>query len=101
MNLKQILIVTTIAALAPIAAQAGQKFGEAYPLDVEQIASTLTRADVREEILALGRVGQNFGEAYPYQMKAPTTKPLLADVRGEARDAQRMYGEISGERGHN
>jgi hypothetical protein len=101
MNLKQILIVTAIAALAPIAAQAGQKFGEAYPLDIEQTSSTLTRADVREEVLALERVGQNFGEAYPFQAKDPMTMRQQAEVRREAREAQRMYGEISGYRSHN
>src|SRR5262245_12545964 len=101
MNLKQILIVTTIAALAPLAAHAGQKFGEAYPLAVEQASSTLSRADLREEVLALDRVGQNFGEAYPYLAKDPMTMRQQAEVRQEARNAQRMYGELSGERSHN
>jgi len=50
---------------------------------------------------ALDRHGQNFGEAFPYQAKDPMTTRLLAEVRREARNAPRMYGEISGETGHN
>lgn len=104
MNLKQILIVTAVVALAPIAAQASQskqRFGEAYPLDTIETPSTLTRAEVRDEVLTLNRKGQNFGQAFPYELADPMTMRLLAEVRREARNAPRMYGEISGERGHN
>ena len=105
MNIKQILVVTALAALAPVAAQANiqskQKFGEAYPLETTELVSTLTRAEVREEVLSLDRTGQNFGQAFPYELKDPMTMRLLAEVRREARNAPRMYGEISGERGHN
>jgi len=104
MNVKQILIATAVAALAPIAVQAGtyqQKFGEAYPLATIEAPSTLTRAEVRDEVLSLDRHGQNFGEAFPYQAKDPMTMRLLAEVRHEARNAPRMFGEISGETNHN
>jgi len=101
MNVKQTLIAITLVALAPLAAQAGQKFGEAYPLDVVDAPSTLTRADVREEVQSLDRKGQNFGEAYPYQLKDPMTMRQLAEVRREARNAPRMFGDISGESNHN
>lgn len=103
MNLKQILIVTAVVALAPIAAQAShsQRFGEAYPLDTIETASTLSRAEVRDEVLTLNRKGQNFGQAFPYELSDPMTMRLLAEVRREARNAPRMYGEVSGERGHN
>ena len=100
MNAKQVLIATALVALAPFA-QAAQKFGEAYPLDIVETPSTLTRADLREEVQSLDRRGQQFGQAYPYEMKDPMTMRLLADVRREARNAQRMYGEASGFRGHN
>ena len=49
MNAKQVLIATALVALAPFA-QAAQKFGEAYPLDIVETPSTLTRADLREEV---------------------------------------------------
>jgi hypothetical protein len=101
MNAKHILIATAIAALAPIASQAAQKFGEAYPLDVIETPSTLTRAEVRDEVLVLNRQGQNFGQAFPYQEKDPMTMRLLAEVRREGRNAPRMYGEANGDRGHN
>ncbi|HYS12905.1 MAG TPA: DUF4148 domain-containing protein [Burkholderiaceae bacterium] len=105
MNVKQILIATAVVALAPIAAQANggytQRFGEAYPIATVETPSTLTRAEVRAEVLSLDRHGQNFGEAFPYQAKDPMTTRLLAEVRREARNAPRMYGEISGETGHN
>ena len=100
MNAKQILIATAIVAIAPIA-QAAQKFGEAYPVETIEAPSTLARAEVRDEVLSLDRQGQNFGQAYPFQLKDPMTMRLLAEVRREARDAPRMYGEISGDRGHN
>ena len=100
MNIKHILSATAIIALAPLA-QAAQKFGEAYPLDISETASTLTRADLREEVLSLSHEGQQFGHAYPYEMKDPMTMRLLAEVRREARNAPRMYGEASGDRGHN
>lgn len=105
MNVKQVLIAAAIAALAPIAAQANgvykQKYGEAYPLEIAPTPSVLTRAEVREEVLSLNRQGQQFGEAFPYEVMDPMTMRLLAEVRREARTAPRMYGEISGERGHN
>jgi hypothetical protein len=105
MNVKQVLIATAIAAVAPIAAQANgvykQQFGEAYPYEVVQTTSTLTRAEVRDEVLSLNRQVQNFGQAFPYEVKDPMTMRLLAEVRREARTAPRMYGEISGDRGHN
>ncbi len=106
MNTKQILIAaaTAIVAIAPFAAQAGtykQKFGEAYPLDVVEQPSTLTRAEVREEVLSLDRSKQNFGQAFPYEQKDPMTMRLLAEVRREARTAVRMFGEVNGFVGHN
>lgn len=105
MNLKQILIAATVVALAPIAAQANgastQKFGQAYPAQILETPSVLSRDDVREEVQTLDRQGQNFGEAYPYDMKDPMTMRQLAEVRREARDAPRMYGEANGERSHN
>ena len=101
MNAKHILIATAIAALAPVASQAAQKFGEAYPLDTIEAPSMLTRAEVRAEVLALDRQGQNFGQALPYQAKDPMTMRLLAEVRSEARNAPRMYGEVNGDRSHN
>jgi len=104
MNVKQILIATAVAALAPIAVQAGtyqQKFGEAYPVETIEAPSMLTRAEVRDEFLSLDRHGQNFGEAFPYQAKDPMTMRLRAEVRREARNAPRMFGEISGETSHN
>src|SRR5262249_20183999 len=100
MNIKHVLIATAIVALVPVA-QAAQKFGEAYPLDVVETPSTLTRADLRDEVLSLSHDGQQFGQAYPYEMKDPMTMRQLAEVRREARNAPRMYGEISGDRGHN
>lgn len=105
MNTKQILFALAFVAIAPIATQASaaykQKFGEAYNLDTPELQSTLTRADLREEVLSLDRKGQQFGEAFPYEQKDPMTMRLLAEVRREARNQQRMYGEVSGERGHN
>jgi hypothetical protein len=103
MKLKQILIVTAAVILSPIAAQAahGQKYGEAYPLDVVETQSTLSRAEVRDEVLSLNRNVQNYGEAYPFLEKDPMTMRLAAEVRREARNAPRMYGEISGDVGHN
>ena len=106
MNVQQILIATAVVALAPIAAQANgvykQKFGEAYPVEMQDAVTTpLTRAEVRDEVLSLNRQGQNFGQAFPYQAKDPMTMRLLAEVRREARETQRMYGEVSGDRGHN
>lgn len=101
MNTKQILIAVAIAALAPIAAQAGQKFGEAYNLDVVETPSTLTRAEVRDEVLSLNRKVQNFGEAYPHQVKDPMTMRLASEVRREARNSSRMFGEIWGYADHN
>jgi hypothetical protein len=99
MNTKHVLIATAIAALAPIAAQAESPFAGVNL--ATEAKSTLTRAEVREEVFALDRSGQNFGQAFPYEVKDPMTMRLLAEVRREARNAQRMYGEISGERGHN
>jgi hypothetical protein len=104
MNMKQILIAAAVVALAPLAAQAGastQKFGEAYPVEITDSASVLSRADVRDDVLALDREAQSFGEPFPHEMKDPMTTRQLADVRHEARNAPRMYGEASGERGHN
>jgi len=105
MNMKQILIAAAVVALAPLAAQANgaftQKFGEAYPAEIADSASVLSRADVRDDVLALDREAQSFGEAFPYEMKDPMTMRQLADVQREARNAPRMYGEANGERGHN
>jgi len=105
MSLKQVLIATAVVALAPLAAQANgastQRFGEAYPAEILDTPSMLSRADVRDEVLTLDRQGQNFGEAYPYDMKDPMTLRQLAEVRREARNAPRMYGEANGERSHN
>lgn len=104
MNAKQILIAAVLVAVAPLASQAApskQKFGEAYPLDIVEQPSTLTRADVREEVLSLDRSHQNFGQAFPYEQKDPMTMRLLAEVRREAREAVRMYGEVNGFVGHN
>jgi hypothetical protein len=104
MNTKQILIAAAVVALAPLAAQAKgtkQKFGEAYPLETIEAPSTLTRAEVRDEVLALDRSKQNFGQAFPYEQKDPMTMRLLAEVRREARTAVRMFGEVNGFTGHN
>ena len=104
MNAKQILIATAVVVLAPVAAQAGtykQKFGEAYPLETIEAPSTLTRAEVRDEVLALDRSKQNFGQAFPFEQMDPMTMRLLAEVRREGRTAQRMYGEINGFSSHN
>jgi hypothetical protein len=100
MNAKQILIAAAIVAIAPLA-QAGQKFGEAYPIETVETPTTLTRADVREEVASLERRGQNFGEAFPYQLKDPMTMRQLAEVRREARNAPRMFGDINGYTSHN
>lgn len=106
MNVKQILIATAAVALTPFTAQANgassQRFGEAFPIESVQIeAGTLTRADVREELLSLDHRGQNFGQVFPYEAKDPMTVRLLAEVRRDARNAPRMYGEANGECSHN
>jgi predicted outer membrane protein len=107
MKANQALFALVIAAVAPLAAQAespdaikfydapstlsaaqvradylamnrsGQRFGEAYPVAAEQIASVRTRQEVRAEVLAMDRSGQRFGEAYP----AHADTPISADVR--------------------
>jgi hypothetical protein len=114
MNVKQTLIAIAIAAVAPIAAQAespdaikfydapstlsaaqvradylamnrtGQRFGEAYPVAIEQVASVKTREEVRSEFLAMDRSGQRFGEAYPAPANA-TTITGVAGLHAEVR----------------
>ncbi len=104
MNAKQILIAAALVAIAPLAAQAApskQKYGEAYPLDIVELPSTLSRAEVRDDVLSLDRSKQNFGQAFPYEQKDPMTMRLLAEVRREARDYVRMYGEVNGFASHN
>lgn len=104
MNAKQVLIAAVLVAVAPLAAQAmpsKQKYGEAYPLDIVEQPSTLTRAEVRNDVLSLDRSKQNFGQAFPYEQKDPMTMRLLAEVRREARESVRMYGEVNGFVGHN
>src|SRR5262245_38726803 len=95
MNTKQTLIALAIAALAPPAAnpespdaikfndapstlsaaqvradyiamdRSAQRFGEVYPVAINNVASIKSRDEVRAEFLASNRSGQRFGEAYP------------------------------------
>ena len=111
MKAKQTLIALAIAAVAPLAAQAespdaikffdapstmtkaevradylamdrsGQRFGEAYPSAIENVASVRTREEVKAEYLAMDHSGQRFGEAYP----AGATVTNVADIHAAVR----------------
>jgi len=111
MQVKQSLIALLIAAVAPLAAQAetpdvikfvdqpstmsvaqvradylsadrtGQRFGEAYPAPVTNVASVRTREEVRAEYLAMDRSGQRFGEAYPGGATTSNVAGMHADIR--------------------
>ena len=64
--------------------RAGQRFGEAYPVAISNVASVRTREEVRNEYLAMSRNGQRFGEAYPESVGGTTITSvagLHADVR--------------------
>jgi hypothetical protein len=111
MKVNQTLFALVIAAVAPLAAQAetpdvikfvdqpstmsvaqvradylsaqhtGQRFGEAYPAAITDMASVRTREDVRAEYLAMDRSGQRFGEAYPGGAANSNVAGMHADVR--------------------
>jgi len=96
MNAKQTLIALVIAAAAPLAAQAEQRFGEAYPIASVEQPSTLSAAQVRADYLSMDRSGQRFGEAYPVASANPssvlTRQEVRADFLAMDRSGQR-FGE--------
>jgi hypothetical protein len=83
MNAKQALFALVIAAAAPFAAQAEQRFGEAYPLATTDTPSTLSAADVRADYLSMDRSGQRFGEAYPVATAKTSSQLTRQDVRAD------------------
>ncbi|HTT13105.1 MAG TPA: hypothetical protein VMG60_19715 [Burkholderiaceae bacterium] len=83
MNAKQTLIALVIAAVAPLAAQAESRFGEGYPIAMDDAAGTATRDQVRSEFLASAHGAQRFGEAYPVAIDDAASKLTRAEVRAD------------------
>jgi len=94
MNAKQTLIALVIAAAAPLAAQAEQRFGEAYPIATIEQPSTPSAAQVRADYLSMDRSGQRFGEAFPVASANPSTALTRQEVRSDfiamSRNGQRL-----------
>jgi hypothetical protein len=94
MNTKQIFLAVALAALAPLAH--AESPSETI-FKFEDGKSVLTRAQVRAQVLNLDRSEQVAGEVYPYDVMHAIGMRMIAEVRGEARNAPRIYGEISEE----
>jgi hypothetical protein len=83
MKATRALFALVIAAAAPFAAQAEQRFGEAYPIATTDAPSTLSAAQVRADYLAMSRSGQRFGEAYPVATTDSASVRTRQDVRSD------------------
>jgi hypothetical protein len=83
MNAKQTLIALVIAAAAPLAAQAESRFGEGYPIAMQDAAGTATRDEVRANVLAVNRAGSRFGEDYPLAIDNVASVRTRDEVRSD------------------
>ena len=83
MNAKQTLIALVIAAAAPLAAQAESRFGEAYPIAMQDAAGTATRDEVRAAYVANSPACSRFGEAYPVAIDSVASLRTRDEVRSE------------------
>lgn len=96
MKAKQTLIALVVAAVAPLAAHADSRFGEGYPLAMDDAAGTATRAEVRAEYLAARDAGPRFGEQYPVATdnvaSVRTRQEVRSDFLAMSRNGQR-FGE--------
>jgi hypothetical protein len=96
MKAKQTLIALILAAVAPLAAQAESRFGEGYPIAVDQAAGVATRNEVSSDYLAMSRNTQRFGEEYPVATdntaNVRTRDEVRSDFLAMSRNGQR-FGE--------
>src|SRR5262249_4232061 len=83
MNAKQTLIALVIAAVAPLAVQAESRFGDGYPIAMQDAAGTATRDEVRADFLASSRAGSRFGEDYPVAIDNVASLRTRDEVRSD------------------